>query len=248
MNLFIDPDCLTHKTGELYSLDIGGVIFEMIYVAASKYLMGVPDVKPGYKIVLSRGFWLGKFPVTQRQYEAVMKKNPSFFSGRPDNPVENISWHDSQRFIKKLNAMLPPAVSGLFRLPYEAEWECAARAGSKHRFYWGDDPDYLLIDDYAWYNKNSGASTRPVGGKPPNKFGFYDTAGSVWEWCADWHGGYGSGAAVDPRGPKKGECRVMRGGSWDASANGCRVCGRYYYIPSYRYNGLGMRLAFSAAI
>jgi formylglycine-generating enzyme required for sulfatase activity len=167
-----------------------------------------------------------------------MGSNPSHFKG-DDLPVENVSWTDIQGFISKLRQ-----VSGKrYRLLTEAEWEYAARGGSKSKGfkYAGGN----RIADVAWYTDNSGAKTHPVGLQDPNELGIHDMSGNVWEWVSDWFGSYSSGSKVDPSGPSSGSDRVIRGGSWDSFARLCRVAGRHSYSPGYRFNIYGFRLALS---
>jgi formylglycine-generating enzyme required for sulfatase activity/uncharacterized protein YecT (DUF1311 family) len=223
-------------------------------------------------VTISRPFYLGKYEVTQEQWVAVMGSgsNPSSFKGRT-NPVERVSWDDVQVFIKKLNEK---EGGQKYRLPTEAEWEHAARAGTKTLYFFGDDPEDL--DSYAWYQDNTrtrgerevvdarevgnaytletetqttwtGGSTHPVGGKKPNPWGLYDIYGNVWEWVSDWYGDYPAGSATDPTGPASGSDRVDRGGSWDDTAGDCRSAGRNGDTSDsrLRHYDLGFRLAFS---
>jgi formylglycine-generating enzyme required for sulfatase activity len=150
---------------------------------------------------------MGVTEVTQAQYEAVMGTNPSYFKGQT-NPVENAFWEDATEFCKKLSEKTRQTV----RLPTEAEWEYACRAGTQTAFSFGDDPSAL--GDYAWHAGNSGERSHPVGQKKPNAWGLYDMHGNIWEWCADRYGKYPKGFATDPSGPTTGDTRVSRGGSW----------------------------------
>ena len=209
-------------------------------IPAGEFMMGSDEhssEKPVHKVTISKPFYLGTYPVTQREWKAVMGTNPSYFKG--DNlPVENVSWSDVQEFVKKLNEK---EGTDKYRLPSEAEWEYAARAGTTTRYSFGDDESRL--GDYAWYNGNSGSKTHNVGTKKPNPRGLYDMHGNAWEWVQDkWHGNYNSaptdGSAWEDR---NGSC-VDRGGSWDDSAKYCRSANRYSNVPGYRYNFLGFRL------
>lgn len=171
-----------------------------------------------------------------------MGTTPSHFKG--DNlPVERVSWNDCQAFIQKLNRMALGV--GIFRLPTEAEWEYACRAGTTTQFYWGDDPNYSQIGDYAWYWDNSGIRTHEVGLKLPNAWGLYDMSGNVWEWCQDWWSSlYPSGDQVDPTGEESGSYRVLRGGDWGYySPWNCRSAYRGRYDPGSRGDDGGFRLA-----
>ncbi len=169
---------------------------------------------------VSRPFFLGKYEVTQKQWEAVMGNNPSNFKG-PDLPVEQVSWNDVQDFIRKLNEK---EGKNIYRLPSEAEWEHSARAGSNGAWCFGDDESLLV--QYAWYDKNSGSTTHPVGQLKPNAFGLYDMHGNVWEWCED----------------AEGADRVSRGGCWLFGADDCRSDYRNWDDPGGRYDGLGFRV------
>lgn len=215
---------------------------ELVWCPPGTFAMGSPpgerersDDEAQHQVTLTQGFWLGKYPVTQEQWEKVMGSNPSQFKGGR-NPVENLSWDDAREFMKKLG-------SG-FRLPTEAEWEYACRAGSESAFCFGDEEGKLK--DFAWYSGNSGAQTRPVGQKKANAWGLYDMHGNVFEWCADWYGSYPRGPLTDPTGPPSGQDRVYRGGSWSFDARVCRSAYRNYWRPDSRFNFLGFRVAASS--
>jgi formylglycine-generating enzyme required for sulfatase activity len=192
-------------------------------------------------VTISKPFYLGQTPVTQEQWVAVMGEgsNPSNFKGRT-NPVECVSWEDAQLFIQKLNEK---EGGHKYRLPTEAEWEHAARAGSKTEWFFGDDP--AVLGQYAWFDKNSKETTHPVGEKKPNPWGLYDIYGNVSEWVADWKDDYQAGAVTDPTGPASGSGRVSRGGCWLYPAEDCRSADRLSGMPDSRYDTLGFRLAFS---
>jgi formylglycine-generating enzyme required for sulfatase activity len=192
-------------------------------------------------VTISRPFYLGKYEVTQEQWVAVMGEgsNPSHFKGRA-NPVENVSWYDAQKFIQKLNEK---EGGKKYRLPTEAEWEHAARAGTKTEYFFGDKPDAL--GEYAWFYGNSQRTTHPVGQKKPNPWGLYDIYGNVLEWVQDWYGEYPKEAVTDPSGPSGGSYRVYRGGCRVNSAEYCRSATRNGITPDGRNYFLGFRLAFS---
>jgi formylglycine-generating enzyme required for sulfatase activity len=192
-------------------------------------------------VTISKPFYLGKFEVTQEQWVAVMGEgsNPSKFKGRT-NPVEQVSWDDVQVFIQKLNQK---EGGNKYRLPTEAEWEHAARAGTTTEYFLGDDP--AALSQYAWFSENSQGTIHPVGEKKPNPWGLYDIYGNVWEWVADWYGDYRAGTVADPTGPDSGSTRVVRGGSWSGTAETCRSAGRNRGVPGFRGGSLGFRLAFS---
>jgi formylglycine-generating enzyme required for sulfatase activity len=226
----------------------GGVKLEMVLIPAGEFLMGAPKSdenayrweRPQHRVRLTKPFYLGKYPVTQEQWQAVMGNNPSDSKG-PKNPVETVSWHDCHKFLGKLNGMFG-AERGKFQLPTEAQWEYACRAGSKTRYCFGDDEERLV--EYAWFRDNSGGKTHPVGQKKPNAWGLYDVHGNVWEWCQDWYDRdyYAKSSADDPTGPKTGWLCVNRGGGWNYPAGLCRSAARLYDEPGARYNDLGFRV------
>jgi len=235
----------------------GGMKMELVYVPAGSFQMGSPDSEQGRNdsegpvhTVELDGFWMAKYEVTQEQYEAVMGKNPSNFKGAK-NPVEMVSWNDAADFCRKLadkvgRASSPASAGRTFRLPTEAEWEYACRAGSTTRFCFGDSDNGL--DEYAWYTANSGSKAHPVGEKKPNEWGLYDMHGNVWEWCGDWYAEYGAGSAKNPQGPSSGEGRVLRGGSWIHNPYSCRSASRvrYGYVPTFTNHTGGFRVVCGA--
>ena len=194
------------------------------------------DEKPVHHVTLSN-YYIGKYEVTQAQWEMVMGTNPSYFRGS-NLPVDNVSWYDVQEFIRKLNAMTGKS----YRLPTEAEWEYAARGGRSYGYKYSGS---YYIDDVAWYIDNSYERTHPVGYKDPNELGIYDMSGNVWEWCQDWNGEYSIEPQTNPKGPSYGSDRVLRGGGWDCSPIVCRVSDRRWHTPDLRDNYCGFRLALS---
>jgi formylglycine-generating enzyme required for sulfatase activity len=246
------------------------------HIPAGKFVMGSPEGEPGHNydeishdVTLTRDFYLQATEVTQGQWKAVMGGNPSSFDNCGDDcPVENVSWEDAQEFIRKLNRAEGKEI---FRLPTEAEWEYAARAGSKTAFanggitFEGCDPLDPNLDTMGWYCGNAGAGKeavdakkssaratekgergpRPVGGKKPNIWGLYDMHGNVWEWCQDWFGDYPFDHVSDPTGPEKGSIQVIRGGAWSRHAVNCRSAYRGRDYRGYRDGNLGFRLARS---
>ena len=214
---------------------------EFVLIPAGEFMMGSQvwygrsKEKPVHKVRLTKPFYLSKYEVTQGQYEGIVGRNPSRFKGA-NNPVERVSWEDCQGFVKKLG----PG----FRLPTEAEWEYACRAGSTTRYCCGSDSSAL--SDYAWYSK-AGGKTHPVGQKKPNAWGLYDMHGNVFEWCQDRWGKYPTGSVTDPTGPTGGYCRAFRGGGWDVTAGGCRSAFREGYVPEDRDDNLGCRLALRSS-
>lgn len=223
---------------------------EFVLVPAGSFQMGADpnfeeassDETPRHRVTISKPFYLGRTEVTQEQWVAVMGVNSSSFKGR-SNPVEKVSWDDVQTFIRKLNAMEGKAV---YRLPTEAEWEYACRAGSTGKYSFGDDADAL--GRYAWFRGNSGEKTHPVAQLKPNAWGLYDMHGNVWEWVQDWYDGsyYRSSPSTDPSGPSSGSTRVFRGGSWNLVAVNARAAYRFNGRPDFRNVNLGFRLARSA--
>lgn len=209
-----------------------------ILIPAGEFIMGDsksarPLKHPCHRVEISQPFYLGMHPVTQAQWEAVMGGNPSHFKGNPEHPVERVSWHDIQQFLRQLNERKD---IGTYRLPTEAEWEYACRAGST-TYDFGEDADQLK--DYSWYG-GSTASTQPVGQKLPNAWGLHDMLGNVWEWCHDGRRQYTMDAVVDPIGPtESGSDRVIRGGSWNSPAHGVRD--RFGFDPGSRYGHIGFR-------
>jgi formylglycine-generating enzyme required for sulfatase activity len=231
---------------------------KMVLIPAGEFTMGSPDSdsdarsgeKPQHRVRITKPFYLGTTEVTQGQYEKVMGKNPSFVKEpSPDAAVQNVSWNDAQEFCRKLSELAGEKTAGRrYRLPTEAEWEYACRAGSTEKYCYGDDKSRL--GDYAWYEKNFGNSFRYlVGQKTPNAWGLYDMHGNVWEWCADWYDSkyYANSPTDDPMGPTEGSFRVFRGGGWSAPAEFCRSADRYDCYDQAplkdRNSSLGLRVA-----
>ncbi|ELP56926.1 twin-arginine translocation pathway signal sequence domain protein [Microcystis aeruginosa TAIHU98] len=225
------------------------VTLEMVGLPAGQFLMGSPDSDPDAKSeekpqhqVKVNSFAIGKYPVTQAQYEAVMGNNPSRFQNNPQNPVEKVSWNDAQAFCQKLSQ-----ISGkTYRLPTEAEWEYACRAGTTTRYYFGDDANQL--GDYAWYAGNSQQTTHPVGQKKPNAWELYDMSGNVWEWCEDnWHDSYENAPRDDSAWLRNNNnYHIVRGGSWDFNPYYCRSASRIRFSPGFDFNYLGFRVVSGA--
>jgi formylglycine-generating enzyme required for sulfatase activity len=207
--------------------------FEFVQIRPGEFEMGCSSgdsecydsEKPQHHVRISKGFEMGKYPVTQAMWEFVMGNNPSNFKGA-DRPVENVSWNDVQDFLQRLNAKND---GYRYRLPTEAEWEYAARAGNTSARY-GD------LQAVAWYDDNSGNETHPVGQKQPNAWGLYDMLGNVRGWTADWYeeNYYQHSPSTDPQGPSSGQFRVLRGGSFYGFARYARASCRYYSAPVAR--------------
>ena len=223
---------------------------EFVLIPAGSFMMGRnpalengnDEETPQHRVTISKPFYLGKFEVTQTEWEAVMGNNPSNFKGRT-KPVEKVSWNDVQEFIKRLNAK---EGHNRYRLPTEAEWEYAARADTDTAYSFGDDVDEL--SRYGWYDDNSDETTHPVGQKQPNAWGLYDVHGNVWEWVQDWYGDkyYSNSSGTDPKGPGSGQDRVSRGGGWSSYAEHYRSASRRSNTPGSRSSHVGFRLALSA--
>ncbi len=196
----------------------GGIDF--VFIPGGSFIMGGDGFTP-HKVTVS-SFWISKYEVTQDQYQAIMGKNPSNWKGG-NLPVEQVSWNDAKSFCQSFSAKY----GGTVRLPTEAEWEYACRAGTTTKYYWGDSVDGA----YCWYGGNAGSKTQPVGGKLPNAWGLYDMSGNVYEWCEDWYGDYSSMDQFNPMGPSSGSYRVLRGGSWGVSGAYIRSAFRDGYDP-----------------
>ncbi|MCL4205664.1 MAG: SUMF1/EgtB/PvdO family nonheme iron enzyme [Pirellulaceae bacterium] len=226
---------------------------KLAFIPVGEFQMGSPDSdsdalnseKPQHTVRITKPFYLGVTEVTQEQYERVMGANPSNFKGT-HLPVERVSWEDAVDFCRKLSALPAERSAGrVYRLPTEAEWEYACRAGSKTKWSFGDSESSL--GEYAWYTSNAGSKTNPVGQKKPNAWGLYDMHGNVWEWCSDWwKRDYTTTAMSDPTGPATGSARVFRGGSWLYYGVNCRSAYRNGDTPSSRGSGVGFRLASSS--
>ena len=240
----------------------GNVPLEMKWLPAGTFWMGAyvdeldsrPEEFPQHRVTLSHGFWLGQYEVTKAQWQAVMGTTPwkgqEFVDEAPNTPAVYISWNDAQAFIAKLN-QLNLAGGRTFRLPSEAEWEYACRAGTRARFYWGDDFTYNDVDQYAWSRTTvlltPQKAARPVGTKKPNAWGLFDMSGNVKEWCQDWLGPYAAEPVTDPTGPATGDKRARRGGNWQTPAGECRSARRSRMEPENSVPDCGFRLAASAA-
>ena len=262
------------RFGEFGNFKVADALQRMRWIEPGSFRMGSPESEPGrddvetpHEVTLTEGFWLADTPCPQSLWAAVMGSNPSRFQS-PDRPVELVSWEDCQEFCRTLRAQ---ASDPGWRLPTEAEWEYACRAGTKDATYAGPietrgERDAPILDAIAWYGGNSGvgydlaeaedssgwkekqfehtrAGTRRVKTKAPNAWGLYDTLGNVWEWCEDWFGPYEPGSSTDPRGPSEGSGRVIRGGSWFLNARNVRAAYRRKCVPSFRGDALGFRLA-----
>lgn len=249
------------KTGLAQSIIHEATGIELVYIPAGHSMMGSPKTEQEaaaglrrewvedevqHQVTISQGFYMGKYEVTQAQWQKLMGNNPSYFQNAGmDAPVEQVSWDDCQEFCRK-------AGSGL-RLPTEAEWEYACRAGTTTAFHYGDSLDATMANfngNYPYGRGVKGAyreTTMPVGQFKPNAWGLYDMHGNVWEWCQDWYGPYPTGAITDSKGPGSERHRVVRGGGWATIASGCRSATRSYHAPGGCGRGLGLRVCCSAS-
>jgi formylglycine-generating enzyme required for sulfatase activity len=241
--------------GNKFTYTVGGVSFTMIFVEGGTFTMGATSEqsiyaydweKPAHSVTLS-DYYIGQTEVTQSLWQKVMGSNPSYYKGG-NRPVENVSWNDCQTFISKLNSM----TGRNFRLPTEAEWEYAARGGSKsmgYKYSGSNDINAVAVYERNSYYKDSSSpynGTQPIKkSKTPNELGIYDMSGNVYEWCNDWYGLYNSGSQTNPKGALSGWSRVIRGGSWFNASKDCRVSFRSYCSPNRGYNYTGLRLAMS---
>lgn len=248
---------LTQPSPDRIEASFAGIPF--VFCPAGTFMMGrtpgeegsYVNEDPQHPVTFAQGFWMSKYEITQAQWRAVTGDNPSHFQGAnaggentDQRPVEQVSWNDIAGpggFLEKLNAANP----GMnFRLPSEAEWEYACRAGAATRFYWGDDPDYTQTDAHAWRSGNSNGQTHNVGGKEPNAWGLFDMSGNVWEWVQDWYHSSYSGAPGDGSAWESppGVLRVMRGGGWFSSSTFCLSAYRVNDLPDKRLYSVGCRL------
>jgi formylglycine-generating enzyme required for sulfatase activity len=242
------------------SVDLNSTVaMDMLWVPSGTFTMGSPTTEAGrgtnedeHNVTLTKGFYLGKYEVTQAQYEAVMTGNsnqlsaaPSEWPNNPNRPVEKVSWDDAQIFLTRLNAAeqaagrLPAGWS--YVLPTESQWEYACRAGTTTAYSWGNS----IATSNANYSNSGISQTRDVGQYAANPWGFFDMHGNVWEWTADWHqAAYPAGTVTDPTGPASGSRRVERGGSWHPTGTHLRSAERHNATPGTRNTNLGFRVGF----
>ncbi|PYI88972.1 MAG: formylglycine-generating enzyme family protein [Verrucomicrobia bacterium] len=221
----------------------GGLVplTNMIFIKAGTFM------RIKFPVTLTRDFWLNKYEVTQGEYAAATGKNPSHFAGDPNRPVEKLSYFDAAAYCSAMTqrehdiGRLPPGWE--YRLPTEAEWEYACRAGTTNLFSFGDSA--TNADQYAWTLENSESITHPIGQKRPNPWGLYDMHGNVWEWCSDWFAPYPAGHVTDPGGPAQGKFKVFRGGGWNNAIEFARSANRFMMSPSNGIYFVGFRMALS---
>jgi formylglycine-generating enzyme required for sulfatase activity len=249
-------------------VDLGaGVTMKMVLIPPGRFLMGSSkdeekrekDEGPQHEVEITKGFYMGVYPVTQAEYEEVTGKSPSCFckqGGGKDKvanedtgqfPVEQVSWEDAVALCESLTKKDTKRPKGwVYGLPMEAEWEYACRAGTQTAYSFGDDPKQL--GKYAWYDGNSGRRTHAVGTRKANPWGLHDMHGNVWQWCADWYGEdyYENSPAKDPKGPPDGGSRVLRGGSWFVFPRHCRAAFRIRREPGNNDENIGFRVVLRA--
>ena len=257
--LWLDPSAPA-KSDRFYRAVESGAVTNLVFIPPGTFRMGSPENEvgradnpsnegPQSAVRISRGFWMGKYEVTQKDYMAVMGSNPSRFKGDANRPVETVSWVNATNYCAKLT--LRERAAGLipegtqYRLPTEAEWEYSCRAWTSTRFSFGDDPDYLQLGDYAWTAENSKGTTHPVGQKLPNPWGLYDIHGNVFEWCQDRYSEFSGDSAIDPQGPATGSTRVIRDGSWYFEVRFSRSAQRYFQPLTHTAERLGFRIVLA---
>jgi formylglycine-generating enzyme required for sulfatase activity len=229
------------RAGEEREFEIAaGLKMRFCWCPPGSFKMGSPDIEEGrcedenqVNVILSKGFWIGKYQTTQEQWMAVMGSNPSHFKGEK-LPVDTVSWNNAQKFIKKVNIFLASSTGGELALPTEAQWEYAARAGQTGQCTGS------TVDEIGWYYYNSHFSTHPVGTKNANAWGMHDMIGNVREWCADIYKDSLDGG-IDPTGPESGVNRVCRGSSWTGSVSELRLARRDFFGPKVAWNSFGVR-------
>jgi formylglycine-generating enzyme required for sulfatase activity len=213
-------------------------ITNMVPIKAGSFMRGK------FRVTLTHDFWIGKYEVTQGEYVALMTNNPSNFDGDPNRPVEKVKFNDAQAYCDLLTKResaaghIPSGYS--YRLPTEAEWEYACRAGTTNQYSFGEDPK--LADDYVWYLENSEGSTHPVGQKKPNPWGLYDMHGNVWEWCSDWFAPFAKKDETDPVGPPTSKFKVFHGGGWNHAIEFARPGNRIMMPPDNGIHFVGFRV------
>lgn len=219
---------------------------KLTLLPAGTFMMGQPGdntYETPHEVTLTKPFYMGVHEVTNAQWKRVMAGVPSKWKD-DDRPVEKLNWMQAVDFCAKLSALPEERKAGrVYRLPTEAEWEYACRAGTNTKYSFGDDESRL--GEYGWYDGNADSQSHPVGQKKANAWGLYDMHGNVWEWCSDLYAVYPEGAATDPKGPEKGSDRAFRGGCWGNAAAYCRSAYRYGYQPQYQHDYLGLRVALS---
>ncbi len=264
--VFYDADAPASEKRFYRVIDLGGgsdtnepagAPENLVWISPNTFTMGSPETDldrtdfeiPQHAVTFTYGFWIGKYEVTQGQFEKITGFNPSYSTDNPLFPVDTVTWHDATNYCglltaQELKAGTLPSGYG-YRLPSEAEWECAARAGKTTRFSYGDDEAYAGLDNYAWSTHNSDNSPHPVGQKSPNAWGIYDLYGNVAEWCLDWFDAYAADSVVNPFGPATGNDRVYRGGSCANDPMDCRAAARGGLAPDSAISSFGFRVVLA---
>ncbi len=255
---YLWTDVSTPATGRRFYRTVATAPTNLVFIPPGTFRMGSPQTElnrggnegPQMTVTLKRGFFMGKYLVTQGEYQVVVGHNPSGFLGDLNRPVEKVSWNDSTNYCalrtqqELATGKIP--LGSKYRLPTEAEWEYACRAGTAdRRFFYGDDPGFTNLANYAWYSDNSDFTTQPVGQKLPNQWGLYDMIGNVWAWVQDWDGVYPGGSLTDPQGPSSGFSRMMRGGCWNGVPQICRSAMREGAPASLALSNFGLRVVLA---
>lgn len=240
------------KIGLYLDLAIKGVSQRCRWIPPGTFDMGSPATEKQryhneaqHQVTLTQGFWLADTACTQAFWRAVMKENPAYFTDNENNPVEQVSWDDVRKFIKQLNQLVPGLAA---KLPSEAQWEYACRAGTVTPFCFGKNitPEQVNYDGNFPYAGGVGGlyrrKTVPVKSLPANAWGLYEMHGNVWEWCEDWYDDYPETPVTDPSGSDTGSARVLRGGSWSNHGWRTRSANRGWYTPVNLDNYIGFRL------
>lgn len=221
----------------------------LVKIMPGEFLMGSPETERSrfecerqHKVRITKAFWIGVEEVTVEQYSTVLNRELNKLDDG-NHPEDHLSWHDAEAFCRKLSELEPEKLAGRnYRLPTEAEWEYACRAGTNTAYFWGDDPNGA--DDSAWHLKNFGGLRKRVGSRKPNPWGLHDMNGSLWEWCSDWYAELPSDEQTDPQGPLSGEQRVVRGGALDSPAGYIRSASRAPANPSFLRANEGQNIGF----
>jgi formylglycine-generating enzyme required for sulfatase activity len=227
---------------------------KFVWIPSGNFMMGTPKDEIGgdfekkiqHKVTLTKGFYMGVHHVTQEQWQAVMGNNPSQYKNEKNSPAENLSWDDCQKFVKKLREKDKKP----YRLPTEAEWEYACRAGTTTPFHFGETISTDQVNyngNYTYSNGKKGQYRQkptPVGSFPANAWGLHDMHGNLWQWCQDWYGNYPQKDVVDPQGPEKGDLRVLRGGAFNESPVSSRSASRIWHQPDRPGETIGFRVCF----
>jgi formylglycine-generating enzyme required for sulfatase activity len=226
------------------------VTTEVVPLTNMVAIQGGTFLRIKYPVTISRNYWLGKYEVTQGEFLAIMGQNPSHFPGDTNRPVEKITFFDASNYCARLTrrerelGRLPTGYE--YRLPTEAEWEFACRAGTTNQFHFGDDQ--AVAEEYGWTAENSDAMPHPVGLKLPNAWGLYDMHGNVWEWCADWFAPYPAMPLTDPVGSVSNKFKVFKGGGWNQEVQFARSSSRFMMSPSNGIHFVGFRVALGAVL